>query len=75
MLQEGLAVSFGLTLQSTGDVTSVGIWEEVVMIPVGSRHGAATAATGTLLDGGSSDFTDALAVVANPTRVAEAGPR
>lgn len=50
VLQEGLGFNFGVTLHSTGDVTSVGIWEEVVMIPVGRRHEAAIAATGMLLD-------------------------
>lgn len=73
VLQEVLGFVFGVTLHSTGEVTTVGIWEDVVIMPLGSRHGVVIAATGTLLDERTVDFPAALFVVANPTKVAEAG--
>lgn len=73
MLHVGLGLGLWDVLHNNGDVTNVGMGEGVVKSPLGSRQGVATAATDMLCGWCSSDLTAVLAVVANPTRVAEAG--
>lgn len=73
VLHARLGFSLGDVLHSSGDVTSVGIGEGGVKRPLGSKQGVVTAATDKLCAWCSSDLTAVLAVVANPTRVAEAG--